>query len=157
LRLHGGIDFGAPVGSRVRAAADGVVEIAGPVSGFGNHIRVKHKGFETSYSHLSEIPEAIKPGVDVHEGEIIALSGNTGLSTGPHLHFQFYVNGDPVDPLPHMGSEVQASAPSGGTNGAGASISVATGAQGGPSEAELHAFPFAKAQVDAVLEAAAKL
>ncbi len=115
LRLHGGIDFGAPVGSQVRAAADGVVEIAGPVSGFGNHIRVQHKGFETSYSHLSEIPDAIKPGVEVHEGEIIALSGNTGLSTGPHLHFQFYQNGEPVDPLPHMGSEVQATAPTGGS------------------------------------------
>ena len=85
LRLHAGIDFGAPVGSLVRAAADGKVEIAGPVSGFGNHVRVQHAGFETSYSHLSEIPEAIHPGVEVKQGDIIALSGNTGLSTGPHL------------------------------------------------------------------------
>ena len=92
LRLHAGIDFGAPVGSPVRAAADGKVEFAGPVSGFGNHVRIQHKGFETSYSHLSEIPESIKPGADVKEGEIIALSGNTGLSTGPHLHFEFYLN-----------------------------------------------------------------
>ncbi len=92
LRLHAGIDFGAPVGSLVRAAADGKVEIAGPVSGFGNHVRIQHAGFETSYSHLSEIPEAIHPGVEVKQGDIIALSGNTGLSTGPHLHFEFYLN-----------------------------------------------------------------
>ena len=63
----------------MRAAADGKVEIAGPVSGFGNHVRIQHAGFETSYSHLSEIPEAIHPGVEVKQGDIIALSGNTGL------------------------------------------------------------------------------
>ena len=106
LRLHAGIDFGAPVGSLVRAAADGKVEIAGPVSGFGNHVRIQHTGFETSYSHLSEIPETIHPGVEVKQGDIIALSGNTGLSTGPHLHFEFYLNRDAVDPLPHLGSEI---------------------------------------------------
>ena len=84
----------------------------GPVSGFGNHIRIQHAGFETSYSHLSEIPEAIHPGVDVKQGDIIALSGNTGLSTGPHLHFEFYLNRDAVDPLPHLGSEMQTAAAS---------------------------------------------
>ncbi len=57
LRLHAGIDFGAPVGSPVRAAAAGKVEFAGPAPGFGNHVRIQHAGFETSYSHLSEIPE----------------------------------------------------------------------------------------------------
>ena len=111
LRLHAGIDFGAPVGSQVRAAADGKVEIAGPVSGFGNHIRIQHAGFETSYSHLSEIPESIKPGVEVKKGDVIALSGDTGLSTGtPHLHFEFYLNGEAVDPLPYLGAEIQSAA-----------------------------------------------
>ena len=110
LRLHAGLDFGAPVGSPVRAAADGIIEFAGLASGFGNHVRIKHAGFETSYSHLSEIPDAIKPGVAVKEGEVIALSGNTGLSTGPHLHFEFYLNGEAVDPLPHLGEEVQSTA-----------------------------------------------
>lgn len=150
LRLHAGIDFGAPVGSQVRASADGKVEIAGPVSGFGNHIRIQHKGFETSYSHLSEIPATIKPGTEVKEGEIIALSGNTGLSTGPHLHFQFYLNGAVADPLPHLGSEVQASAPT----GAAAAARVSSNAVA--SEAEIAAFPAVKAQVDAALEAAAR-
>ena len=94
----------------MRAAADGKVEIAGPVSGFGNHIRIQHDGFETSYSHLSEIPEAIHPGAEVKQGDIIALSGNTGLSTGPHLHFEFYLSREAVDPLPHLGSELQTAA-----------------------------------------------
>src|SRR5580698_5701080 len=112
LRLHAGIDFGAAIGSLVRAAADGKIEIAGPVSGFGNHVRIQHAGFETSYSHLSEIPEAIHPGTEVKQGDIIALSGNTGLSTGPHLHFEFYLNREAVDPLPHLGSELQTAAAS---------------------------------------------
>ena len=130
LRLHAGIDFGAPIGSPVRASADGKIEIAGPVSGFGNHIRIQHDGFETSYSHLSEIPDSIKPGVEVKQGDIIALSGNTGLSTGPHLHFEFYLNREAVDPLPHMGSEVQATAP---TRGLAMPTSPSFTPAGGPS------------------------
>jgi hypothetical protein len=110
-RLHAGIDFGAPVGSQVRAAADGKVTIAGPVSGYGNHVRIQHAGFGTSYSHLSEIMEGVTVGAEVKEGQIIALSGNTGLSTGPHLHFEYYIDGEATDPLPHLGQEVQATAP----------------------------------------------
>ena len=152
LRLHAGIDFGAAVGSQVRASADGKVEIAGPVSGFGNHIRIQHKGFETSYSHLSEIPAEIKPGVDVKEGAIIALSGNTGLSTGPHLHFEFDENGAAVDPLPHLGSEVQATAPTPASQGPAPTTSNVASPV---SESEISAFPAFKALVDAALEAAA--
>ena len=137
LRLHAGIDFGAPIGSPVRAVADGKVEIAGPVSGFGNHIRLQHKGFETSYSHLSEIPANIVVGAAVTQGETIALSGNTGLSTGPHLHFEYYLDRVAVDPLPHMGTEV-----------AGA------GAAAAPNEQEVAAFAGAKAMVDAALKSA---
>jgi murein DD-endopeptidase MepM/ murein hydrolase activator NlpD len=147
LRLHAGIDFGAPVGSLVRAAADGKIEIAGPVSGFGNHVRIQHAGFETSYSHLSEIPEAIHPGVEVKQGDIIALSGNTGLSTGPHLHFEFYLNREAVDPLPHLGSEIQTAA---------ASLKgpvIATAAAASPpapsvTAGEIAAFPAIKAYLD---------
>ena len=137
LRLHAGIDFGAPIGSVVRAVADGKVEIAGPVSGFGNHVRIKHNGFETSYSHLSEIPTNITPGAAVVEGETVGLSGNTGLSTGPHLHFEYYLNGAAVDPLPHMGVEVAGAA------------TVAP-----PSEQEVAAFNAAKTQIDSSLEGA---
>ncbi|MBV9287520.1 MAG: peptidoglycan DD-metalloendopeptidase family protein, partial [Hyphomicrobiales bacterium] len=130
LRLHAGIDFGAPVGSQVRAAADGKVEIAGFVSGFGNHVRIQHAGFETSYSHLSEIPDSIRPGTEVKQGDVIALSGNTGLSTGPHLHFEFYLNRVAVDPLPHLGSEVQsrvATAPMGAPSPLPPSVAVTAG------------------------------
>jgi murein DD-endopeptidase MepM/ murein hydrolase activator NlpD len=139
LRLHAGIDFGAPIGSVVRAVADGKVEIAGPVSGFGNHVRLQHKGFETSYSHLSEIPANITPGATVTEGQTIGLSGNTGLSTGPHLHFEYYVDRVAVDPLPHMGTEVA---------GMGAAVASA------PNEQEVAAFAGAKTMVDAALESA---
>jgi murein DD-endopeptidase MepM/ murein hydrolase activator NlpD len=147
LRLHAGIDFGAAVGSLVRAAADGKIEIAGPVSGFGNHVRIQHTGFETSYSHLSEIPEAIHPGVEVKQGDIIALSGNTGLSTGPHLHFEFYLNRDAVDPLPHLGSEIQTAAAS----LKGPVIATAAAASGpapGVTAREIAAFPAIKAYLD---------
>jgi murein DD-endopeptidase MepM/ murein hydrolase activator NlpD len=142
LRLHAGIDFGAPIGSQVRAVADGKVEIAGPVQGFGNHVRLQHKGFETSYSHLSEIPANVTVGASVTQGQIIALSGNTGLSTGPHLHFEYYLDRVAVDPLPHMGTEVPGSGP--------ASPAISTG----PSEQELAAFAADKALVDAALESA---
>jgi murein DD-endopeptidase MepM/ murein hydrolase activator NlpD len=147
LRLHAGIDFGAAVGSLVRAAADGKVEIAGPVSGFGNHVRIQHAGFETSYSHLSEIPEAIHPGVEVRQGDIIALSGNTGLSTGPHLHFEFYLNRDAVDPLPHLGSEIQTAAAS--LKGP-VIATAATSSAPAPSVSagEIAAFPAIKAYLD---------
>jgi hypothetical protein len=140
----------------VRSAADGKIEIAGPVSGYGNHVRIQHQGFETSYSHLSEIPSAISPGVDVKQGEIIGYSGNTGLSTGPHLHFEFHVNGVPVDPLPHLGAEIQASAPSGGQGETHLVVTGPAGPGGGMSDAEKAAFPALKAQIDAALEEAAR-
>ena len=131
----------------VRAAADGKIEIAGPVSGFGNHVRIQHAGFETSYSHLSEIPEAIHPGVEVKQGDIIALSGNTGLSTGPHLHFEFYLNREAVDPLPHLGSEIQTAAAS----LKGPVIATATAASAptpSVTAGEIAAFPAIKAYLD---------
>jgi Peptidase family M23 len=150
LRMHAGIDFGAPVGSEVRAAADGVVEFAGPAPGFGNHVRIKHAGFETSYSHLSEIPESIKPGAEVKQGDIIALSGNTGLSTGPHLHFEFYLNGDAVDPLPHLGAEIQSAAATLAAPVVGAAA-AAIASSPGASAAEIASFPAIKAYIDDTL------
>jgi murein DD-endopeptidase MepM/ murein hydrolase activator NlpD len=148
LRLHAGIDFGAPIGSVVRAVADGKVEIAGPVSGFGNHVRIKHNGFETSYSHLSEIPSNITVGAAVTKGETVGLSGNTGLSTGPHLHFEYYLNGSAVDPMPHMGAEVAGTVT--------ATPTTTTTVTTGPSESELAAFNAAKTSVDAALDAAGR-
>ena len=150
LRLHAGIDFGAPVGSPVRAAAAGKVEFAGPAPGFGNHVRIQHAGFETSYSHLSEIPESIRPGAEVKEGDIIALSGNTGLSTGPHLHFEYYLNRVAVDPLPHLGSEIQSAA----ARLAGSVVAspvASIGPAPGATSAEAASFPAVKAYIDSKL------
>ena len=82
-----GIDIGVPLGTPVLAATDGVVTFAGQQSGYGNHIEVRHPdGVVTTYSHLSRIDVAV--GEPVKAGQQIAASGNTGHSTGPHLHFE---------------------------------------------------------------------
>jgi Peptidase family M23 len=151
-RLHAGIDFGAPVGSTVRAAADGAIEFAGAKPGFGNHVRIQHKGFETSYSHLDQIPSGITPGVVVKVGQMIALSGNTGLSTGPHLHFEYYLGGAATDPMPHLGGDTAAA-----LAGAGVSSGPVIAAGGGTSEADASGFAAAKAIVDAALDAGSRL
>jgi len=150
MRLHAGIDFGAPVGSQVRAVADGKVEIAGPASGFGNHVRLQHNGFETSYSHLSEILTTV--GASVTRGQVIALSGNTGLSTGPHLHFEYYLDRVAVDPMPHLGPETGVTT---FVAGGASSAPVAVVPPVRPNDQELAAFASAKALVDAALQLAA--
>ena len=151
VRLHAGIDFGAPVGSQVRAAVDGVVESAGEARGYGQRVVLKHTGFETTYNHLSEIK--VEVGQKVRQGEIIALSGNSGLSTGPHLHFEYRINGTPVDPLPHLGKEFQGRIPMIASSKPlfpGASVAVPSR----PDPATLAAFASAKAEIDAALGAA---
>lgn len=97
-RPHLGVDFGAPTGTPVRAVADGVVEVAGPSGGHGNFVRLDHEGpYETSYSHLSAI--LVRRGQKVRQGEVIGRVGATGLATGPHLHYQFFVDGEYRDPM----------------------------------------------------------
>ncbi len=152
LRLHAGIDFGAPVGSLVRAAADGQVETAGQTRGYGGRVVIKHPGFETTYNHLSEI--RVEVGVKVRQGDVIALSGNSGLSTGPHLHFEYLLDGQPVDPLPHLGREGQGHIPIAAEPAPSyASVPVPpTSARPAPPDpAVLAAFAAAKADVDAAL------
>ena len=109
-------------------------------------MRIQHAGFETSYSHLSEIPASIHPGVEVKQGDIIALSGNTGLSTGPHLHFEFYLNREAVDPLPHLGSEIQTAAAA--LKGPIMATATAAAPAPGVTAAEIAAFPAIKAYLD---------
>jgi murein DD-endopeptidase MepM/ murein hydrolase activator NlpD len=151
-RLHAGIDFGAPVGSLVRAAADGLVESAGQARGYGERVVLKHEGYETTYNHLSEI--RVEVGAKVRQGEVVALSGNSGLSTGPHLHFEYRVNGTPVDPLPHLGKEVQGRilASAGRPDFPGASVPIPA-SRPPPDPATLAAFAAAKAEIDAALTA----
>lgn len=97
-RPHLGTDFGAPTGTPVRAVADGTVTTAGKHGGHGNFVELDHTGpYSTSYSHLSAI--SVKRGQKVKQGDIIGKVGSTGLSTGPHLHYQFMVNGNHVNPM----------------------------------------------------------
>ncbi len=96
--FHTGIDFGVPVGTEVHAAAAGKVTFAGRQGGYGLLVVIDHgNGLSTYYAHLSEI--LVEVGQFVEQGQVIALSGNTGLSTGPHLHFEIRLHGKPVDPL----------------------------------------------------------
>jgi len=96
-RMHAGIDFGARYGSPIYAVADGLVVFAGRHGGHGNYVRLDHGGGHgTGYAHMSRI--AVAPGTRVHAGEVIGYVGSTGLSTGPHLHFEAYRGGRVVDP-----------------------------------------------------------
>lgn len=97
-KMHLGTDFAAPQGTPVRTVGDGVVEFAGVQNGYGNVIYVQHQGKDlTVYAHLSKI--MVKKGEKVQQGETIGLVGHTGWATGPHLHFEFRVNGVQEDPM----------------------------------------------------------
>lgn len=99
-RMHKGIDFGVPVGTPVMAAGNGVVVSAGWRGGYGNFVLIRHAGgISTGYGHLSRFAANIHPGVHVSQGSIIAYSGSTGLSTGPHLHYEVSVNNRQINPL----------------------------------------------------------
>ncbi|MDE6433766.1 MAG: peptidoglycan DD-metalloendopeptidase family protein [Lachnospiraceae bacterium] len=100
-RLHAGTDVGVPVGTTVRASRAGQVITAGWVGGYGNCVMIDHgDGVWTVYGHLSEFTTTV--GSYVNQGDQIALSGNTGRSTGPHLHFEIRVNGSAVDAIPYL-------------------------------------------------------
>ncbi|MEL6344960.1 MAG: peptidoglycan DD-metalloendopeptidase family protein [Myxococcota bacterium] len=98
-RPHYGTDFGAPVGTPIRAVGDGRIVHAGWNGGHGKYVKINHSAgpYKSSYSHLSRI--AVKNGATVKQGEIIGYVGSTGMSTGPHLHYQFWKNGRIVDPM----------------------------------------------------------
>lgn len=96
-RAHLGVDYAAPTGTAVRSVGDGVVEFAGSQSGFGNVVKVKHQGtISTVYAHLSKIN--VRAGQSVAQGQNVGLVGMTGWATGPHLHFEYRVNGAYQDP-----------------------------------------------------------
>lgn len=100
-RLHAGIDVGVPTGTTVRASRAGQVVTAGWVGGYGNCVIIDHgDGVCTRYGHLSQITTSV--GQYVNQGDQIALSGNTGRSTGPHLHFEIRIGGEAVDPAPYL-------------------------------------------------------
>jgi murein DD-endopeptidase MepM/ murein hydrolase activator NlpD len=96
-RAHLGVDYAAPIGTAVRGVGDGVVEFAGVQSGYGNVVKIKHQGtISTVYAHLSKID--VRLGQAVSQGQIVGKVGMTGWSTGPHLHFEYRVNGVYQDP-----------------------------------------------------------
>jgi len=99
-RAHRGIDYGAPVGTRVKATGDGVVEFAGRQGGYGNLVVLRHQSkYTTWYGHLSRFANGLRKGRRVAQGEVIGYVGATGLATGPHLHYEFRINGVYQNPL----------------------------------------------------------
>lgn len=99
-RMHSGVDYAAPMNTKVYASGDGVVTSAKWVGGYGNYITIRHNSeYSTGYGHLKSYAKGIRPGVRVKQGQLIAYVGSTGRSTGPHLHFEIIKNGQRVDPL----------------------------------------------------------
>lgn len=100
IRAHKGVDYAAPRGTPIKATGDGKVMLAGRRGGYGNAVIIQHSGkYRTLYGHMQGFAKGIKTGVSVKQGQIIGYIGTTGLSTGPHLHYEFQVNGEHVDPL----------------------------------------------------------
>ncbi|MDB5494035.1 MAG: peptidase family [Phenylobacterium sp.] len=99
-RAHQGIDFGAGTGTPILAAGDGTVLEARRWGGYGNWLRIRHSsGWDTGYGHISRYAAGIRPGAHVHQGQVVAYVGATGLATGPHLHYEIWRNGERVNPL----------------------------------------------------------
>ena len=100
VRIHKGVDWAAPVGTPIMAAFDGKISFAGDGGDYGNVVKISHGGGrETRYAHMSRFAANTRPGVEVKAGDIIGYIGTTGLSTGPHLHFELYLAGTAIDPL----------------------------------------------------------
>lgn len=102
-RMHEGLDFRANVGSEVYSTGDGVVKYAGRKGTYGLLLIIDHGyGFETRYAHLSAFANGIKIGANVERGDVIALSGNSGRTEGPHLHYEVLKDGRPIDPINYL-------------------------------------------------------
>ncbi|MBC8021147.1 MAG: M23 family metallopeptidase [Methyloceanibacter sp.] len=100
MRKHTGVDWAAPTGTPILAAGDGTVEQVGGRGGYGNYVRIRHaNGFATAYGHMSRYGAGVAPSVAVKQGQIIGYVGSTGLSTGPHCHFEVLVNNGFVNPM----------------------------------------------------------
>ncbi len=98
VKMHEGLDIAAPIGTPIVASADGVIKFTGTKQGFGRTVEINHGyGYSTLFAHCQRI--RVIPGMKVKRGEIIAYVGNTGRSTGPHLHYEVHVANRPVDPI----------------------------------------------------------
>ena len=99
-RAHKGVDMHAPIGTKVRTTADGTIKFIGRQNGYGNVIIVQHNArYQTLYAHLNDFAQGLDQGSRVLQGDVIGTVGMTGWSTGPHLHFEFHIDGEHVDPM----------------------------------------------------------
>ncbi len=99
LRIHWGVDYAAPKGTKIFAGGDGVIQVAKYNGGYGNYIKIRHNSeYSTAYGHMWKFAKGIKPGVRVKQGQVIGYVGSTGRSTGPHLHYEVVRNGKRVNP-----------------------------------------------------------
>jgi murein DD-endopeptidase MepM/ murein hydrolase activator NlpD len=100
IKMHTGVDWATPYGTPIFASGNGVVEKVGPEGGYGKYVRLKHNnGYETAYGHMSAFAKGLEVGKRVRQGQIIGFVGSTGMSTGPHVHYEILVNGRFVDPM----------------------------------------------------------
>ncbi|MFO1188394.1 MAG: M23 family metallopeptidase [Alphaproteobacteria bacterium] len=99
-RMHRGVDFGAAAGTPIYAAGDGVIAHAGPKGHYGNYVEIRHTSeYSTAYGHLSRFANGLRSRARVRQGQIIGYVGSTGLSTGPHLHYEVHRNNEQVNPV----------------------------------------------------------
>ncbi|RWA58837.1 M23 family metallopeptidase [Mesorhizobium sp.] len=118
VRIHKGVDWAAPVGTPIMAAFDGEITFQGDGGGYGNLVKIAHaNGRETRYAHMQKFAIASGVGTKVKAGDVIGYIGTTGLSTGPHLHFELYQSGEAIDPLGTV--TTVATYASGGSGGSG--------------------------------------
>jgi murein DD-endopeptidase MepM/ murein hydrolase activator NlpD len=100
LRRHTGVDYSAPIGTPVKSTSDGKVVFVGKKGGYGNVVELQHGArYSTLYGHLSKFAKGLKAGATVSQGQVIGFVGKTGLATGPHLHYEFRIDGIHRDPL----------------------------------------------------------
>ncbi|MDX1293245.1 MAG: M23 family metallopeptidase [Hyphomonas sp.] len=99
-RLHKGTDFAAPTGTPIYAAGNGTIERASRYGGYGNYVRIRHaNNYKTAYAHMSRYGPGVRAGKRVRQGDVIGYVGSTGASTGPHLHYEVYIKGKPVNAM----------------------------------------------------------
>jgi murein DD-endopeptidase MepM/ murein hydrolase activator NlpD len=99
-KMHTGVDWAAPLGTAIHASGNGTIEKVGWEGGYGKYVRIKHaNGYETAYGHMTAFARSTHVGARVRQGQVIGYVGSTGLSTGPHVHYEILVNGRFVDPL----------------------------------------------------------
>lgn len=99
-RMHKGVDFAAPVGTPILAAGNGTVAMATRYGQYGKYVKIKHNSnYATAYAHLSKFANGIKPGANVKQGQVIGYVGTTGVTSGPHLHYEVIQNGKQINPM----------------------------------------------------------